>query len=418
MAEENKEVIEEITEQPVKEVVENKVEQPRDEKGQFKSKFESAGDDSVVKVDLSKPPPSQSEEVKEESTEEKDNVVEENKDVVEEVKEEVKEEVIEEVKEEAKEEELPIIEEVTIEDLKEPEIVEEKIEEAIAESEATGKPIPENIQKLMDFMDETGGDIQDYVNLNRDITKMDDSDVLDEYYRATKSHLTAEERGFLLEDTFGIDEDVDDERTIRKKKIALKEQVAEAKAHLDGQKSKYYEDIKAGSKLTQDQQKAIDFFNRYNKDSEEQKKISEARKLKFKQKTDSVFNKEFKGFEYNVGDKRYRFNVRDMDSVKETQSDIGNFVNKFIDEKTNTIGDAAGYHKSLYTAMNADAIAKHFYEQGKADATKARVAKDKNINTEPRKSHGETNVGGVKYRVLGDSSSDMKNRSFKIRKKN
>jgi hypothetical protein len=404
-------VIEEITEQPVEEVVENKVEQPRDEKGQFKSKFESAGDDSVVKVDLSKPPPSQSEEVKEESTEEKENVVEEKKEeVVEEVKEE---EVVEETKEE-----LPVIEEITMEDLKDSEVVEERIEEAIAESETTGKPLPENIQKLVDFMDETGGDIQDYVNLNRDVTKMDDSDVLDEYYRATKSHLTAEERGFLLEDTFGVDEDVDDERTIRKKKIALKEQVAEAKAYLDGQKSKYYEDIKAGSKLTNEQQKAIDFFNRYNKESENQKKLSEASKLKFQQKTDSVFNKEFKGFEYNVGDKKYRFNVKDVDKVKTNQSDINNFVNKFVSEDKSTIEDAKGYHKSLFTAMNADAIAKHFYEQGKADATKARVAKDKNINTEPRKSHGETNVSGVKWKVVGDSSSDIKNRSFKIRKKN
>ena len=411
MTEENKDVIEEVTEQPNEEVVENKAEQPRDEKGQFKSKFESAGDDSVVKVDLSKPLPDQSEEVEEQS-------VEENNDVVEEKENEVVEEVKEEIVEETKEEEQPVIEEITMEDLKEPEVVEEKIEEAITESETTGKPLPENIQKLIDFMDETGGDIQDYVKLNRDVTKMDDSEVLDEYYRATKSHLTAEERGFLLEDTFGVDEDVDDERAIRKKKIALKEQVAEAKAYLDGQKSKYYEDIKAGSKLTQDQQKAIDFFNRYNKESEEQRKLSEASKLKFKQKTDNVFNKEFKGFEYNVGDKKYRFNIKDVDKVKASQSDINNFVNKFVSEDNSTIEDAKGYHKSLFTAMNADAIASHFYEQGKADAIKTRVAKDKNINLEPRQTHGETNVGGVKYRVLGSTSSDIKNRSFKIRKKN
>ena len=267
-------------------------------------------------------------------------------------------------------------------------------------------------------MDETGGDLNDYVNLNRDVSKMDDTDVLDEYYRMTKSHLNSEERNFLLEDTFGVDEEIDDDKTKRKKKIALKEQVAEAKAYLDGQKSKYYEEIKAGSKLTTEQQEAINFYNKYNEDSVAQKKLSEKSKRTFLNKTESFFGQDFKGFEYNVGDKKYRFNVKDVDKVKTTQSDINNFINKFVGEDKTTIDDAAGYHKSLYTAMNADAIAKHFYEQGKADAIKGQIAKDKNINLEPRKTHGETNVGGVKYRVLGQSSSDIKNRSFKIRKKN
>ena len=400
MAEENENVVEEVSNETPEQVEQPKAEQPRNEKGQFKSKFESAGDDSVAKVDLSKPPVAETEEVKSEPAVEETNVVEE-----------VKEEVVENATEEA-----PVLEEITVEDLKETEVeaVEEKIEEAVAEAEETGKPLPENIQKLMEFMDETGGDLQDYVNLNRDVEKMDDSEVLDEYYRATKSHLTPEERTFLMEDSFGVDEEVDDERTIRKKKIALKEQVAEARAHLDRQKSKYYEDIKAGSKLTQEQQKAIDFFNRYNKESEEQKKISEASKMSFQNKTNNLFNEKFKGFEYKVGEKKYRFNVKDVDKVKTTQSDINNFVNKFVGEDKSTIDDAAGYHKSLFTAMNADRIANHFYEQGKADAIKDRVAKDKNINLEPRKTHNEVNVGGVKYRVLGENSEDFK---FKIRSK-
>ena len=396
--EEKKEAVEKTVDQPIEKVEEIKKEQPRDKKGRFKS----AGDDNVIKIDLSKPPlPPKSEEKKEEVV--KENVVEEVKaEVVNEP--EVTQEVIEQ----------PVMEEVT----EEAEQVQEAAEQAVEESIATGNPLPENVQKLVDFMDETGGDINDYVKLNRDTSKMDDSDILDEYYKSTKSHLSPEERSFLLEETYGIDEDVDDEKAIRMKKIALKEQVAEARAHLDRQKSKYYEDIKAGSKLTEEQQKAIDFFNRHNKESEQQKKLTEASKESFLKKTDNVFNENFKGFEYNVGDKKYRFNVKDVDKTKTTQSDINNFVNKFTDKKNATIEDAKGYHKSLFTAMNADAIAKHFYEQGKADAVKDRVAKDKNINLEPRKTHGETNVGGFKYRVLGESSADMKNRSFKIRKKN
>jgi hypothetical protein len=402
MAKKKKQSVEEVTDKATEQVVEEKVEEQIDE-----SKFESAGDDSVIKVDLSKPPTQESEEVEQQPTD-KEEVVVVNKEP-----EAAKEE------QEVVEEETPVLEEVTDEEITEENVeeVEEKIEEAVAEAETTGKPLPENIQKLVDFMEETGGDLQDYVNLNKDVSKMDDSDVLDEYYRATKSHLTAEERAFLLEETFGYDEEIEDEKEIRKKKIALKEQVAEARAHLDRQKSKYYEDIKAGSKLTNEQQKAIDFFNRYNKESKDQEKISQANKKKFQQRTESVFNKDFKGFDYQVGEKKYRFNVKDVDKVKTTQSDINNFINKFVGEDS-TIEDAAGYHKSLFTAMNADAIAKHFYEQGKADATKARVARDKNINLEPRKTHGEVNVGGVKYKVLGDTSSDIKNRSFKIRKKN
>ena len=381
MEELNEEVVEQTTEEQNEQPLDEAIEEAIDE-----TKFDSADDPSVIKVDLSKPPP------------EKKEVVEEQKENVEEKQEETVEEVTE----------TPVMEEVT---------EEEKIEEvaeAVEEAVATGEPLPENIQKLVDFINETGGDIQDYVNLNRDVSKLDDSDVLDEYYKTTKSHLTAEERNFLLEDTFGVDEEIDDEKTIRKKKIALKEQVAEARAYLDRQKSKYYEEIKAGSKLTEEQQKAINFYNESEKQKEEAKKS----KRTFLNKTDSFFGQNFKGFEYNVGDKKYRFNVKDINKVKETQSDINNFVSKFANKDNTSIEDTAGYHKSLFTAMNADAIAKHFYEQGKADAIKDTIAKTKNIDLNPRKTHGEVNVGGIKVRALGQSSSDIKNRSFKIRKKN
>ena len=388
MAKELKEVTEDVTEE--------NVEQPKEEVVQEvdESKFDSAGNPDIIKIDLDKPPTQDSEKVEKQPAEEKVDVVEEPVQQT---------------------EEQPPLQEV-IEDEKVEE-VQEAVEEAVEEAINTGEPLPENIQKVVEFIQETGGDLQDYVNLNRDTSKMDDSDILDEYYRSTKSHLTVEERNFLLEEKFGVDEEVDDDKTIRSKKIALKEQVAEAKTHLDGQKSKYYEEIKAGSKLTQEQQEAINFYHKYNKDQENQKKLSEKSKRTFLNKTDSFFGQNFKGFEYNVGDKKYRFNVNDVNKVKKTQSDINNFVNKFVGEDKSSIEDAAGYHKSLFTGMNADAIAKHFYEQGKADAIKGQVAKDKNINLQPRKTHGEVNVDGLKVKVLGQSSSDMKNRSFKIRKK-
>ena len=307
--------------------------------------------------------------------------------------------------------EKPVIEEITNEEVEEVEEVTEQVEEAIAEAEATGNPLPENIQKLVDFMEETGGDINDYVKLNKDYSKLNDDDVLYEYYKQTKPHLTNEEINFLMEDSFSYDEETDEERDIRRKKLAFKEQVASARSHLDGQKSKYYKEIKAGSRLTPEQQKAMDFFNRYNKESEETQKVVKQSTEVFTQKTNKVFNDKFKGFEYNVGDKKYRFNVKDANEVKAAQSDINNFTKKFLD-KNNMLKDAKGYHKSLFTAMNADAIAKHFYEQGKADAMKSSVAKAKNVNMTPRQAHGQIEAGGIKVKVLGDNSSDFK---FKIK---
>ena len=318
----------------------------------------------------------------------------------------------EEVQPEAETQEAPVLEEITEEEVEE---VEEQVEEAIAEAEATGKPLPENIQKLMDFMEETGGDLSDYVKLNQDYSTLNDEALLKEYYTQTKPHLNTEEINFLMEDQFSYDEDTDDDRDIRKKKIALKEQVANAKSHLDGLKSKYYQDIKAGSKLTEEQQKAIDFFGRHNKEEAENKEVADKQKSSFLNKTENVFNDKFKGFEYNVGDKKFRFNVNNASEVKNTQGDINNFVKKFLNE-SGEISDAKGYHKSLYTAMNADAIAKHFYEQGQTDAMKNSVSNAKNIDMSPRQSHGgEINAGGMKVKVLGDNSADFK---FRIKNKN
>ena len=368
-------VIQEVeNETPQEEVVEEKPELDL-------SKFDSADDPDVIKVDLSQP------------------VTEET----------APEEVVAEPVDE-NEVEAPALEEIT----DEAEALEEEVIEALDEAEETGSAIPENVQKLLDFMEDTGGDINDYVRLNRDVQDLDDQDALREYYKDTKPHLSSEEVDFLMEDQFAYDESIDDERDIKRRKLARKEQVAEAKAYLDGQKSKYYEEIKAGSKLTPEQQKAMDFFNRYNKESEQTQKIAEKQKSVFNKKTDQVFNDKFKGFEYSVGDKKYRFNVKNTDQVKQSQSDINNFVGKFLNEE-NTMEDARGYHKGLYTAMHADAIAQHFYEQGKADAIKETIAKSKNINTDARGAYSAPQSGGMKFKVLGDDSDSFK---FKIKSKN
>ena len=381
------------------------------------TKFQSANDDNVIKVDLNKP----IEEENANTEQSADEVsVRDESEASEEVREENVETTAEESTGEEKPEEIqdeqPVIEEITNEEVEEVEEkveeVAEQVEEAVAKAKETGEPLPENIQKLIDFMNETGGDVEDYVRLNQDYSKLDNTALLKEYYRKTKPHLDSEEVDFLMKENFSYDEEVDEENDIRKKKIALKEQVAEAKAYLDRQKSKYYDEIKAGSKLTPEQQKAWDFFNRYNKESEETKLKFEKEKSNFLKKTDNVFNNKFKGFEYNVGEKKFRFNVKDANKVKESQQDISTFVKRFLN-KDGMMEDAAGYHKSLFTAMNADTIAKHFYDQGRADALKDSVSKSKNVNMDPRQTQGAI-IDGVKVRVLGNDSSDFK---FKIKNK-
>ena len=394
MAKKKQEVVEKTTNEPKGDVT--KV------KAKMKKPAETA-EETITKIDLSKP-------LTLEKTENVD-VVDEN-----EVKEDTP--ILEEVKEETpvleEKQETPVLEEIT-EKTEKVEDIAVEASEAIKESMETGQPLPENIQKLVSFMEETGGDLSDYVTLNQDYSELDNHTLLKEYYKSTKPHLSEDEVDFVMEDTFSYDEDVDEDRDIKRKKLAMKEQVAQARHHLDGVKSKYYEDIKSGSKLTDEQQEAIEFFNNHNEKLESDNAVRSKNKSTFLDKTDKVFNDRFKGFEYDVGDKKYRFNVNDADGIKKSQSDINNFVGKFLD-KNNVMDDAEGYHKSLYTAMNSDAVAKHFYEQGKADALRDSIAKSKNIDMDPRQRLDNTiNSGGITVRALGDTTEDFK---FKIKNKN
>ena len=390
--------MEEIKEGPV---VDNTVGKIKVKKKMKKIKSNPEGD--VTKIDLKKPIEPKQDEVK------KDNPVDEG--VVTELDNADTTEKQEEVQPEVEAQETPALEEVVAKETTEEKV--EEIAEEIIEAKETGKALPENIQKVVEFMEETGGTLEDYVKLNQDFTGYEDKALLREYYKITKSHLNQDEVDFLINEEFSYDEEIDEEKDIKRKKIALKEQVARAKSHLDGQKSKYYEEIKAGSRLTPEAQKAIDFFNRYNKQEEEGRKVADSQTTTFVNKTNQVFNDKFKGFEYNVGEKVYRFNVKNGEEVKKTQSDLNNFTKKFLD-KNNMMSDAMGYHKSLFTAMNSDAIANHFYEQGKADALKDSVAKSKNINMDPRESMpANDNTSGPKFRVIDDSTSSY---GFKKRK--
>ena len=384
-------------EQEVPTVEEVKVEEPKP----------VSVDDGVIKVDLGLLNKPETDAVPEQET----NAVDDDQPAA------ISEEVVEEIpqQQEPVQDEQPVLEEIVNEEVAEKvEQLEEQFDEALDDHQEKGKPLPENIEKLVTFMEETGGSLQDYVKLNTDYASLNETQLLREFYETTKPHLDREEIDFIMEDNFSYDEEVDEDRDIRRKKLARKEELAKAKNHLDGLKSRYYEEIKAGSKLNPETKKAVDFFNRYKKENEEASKVAENQVSVFNSKTEKLFSNDFKGFDFNVGEKKFRYRVKNADQVKDTQGDINNFVKKFLNDK-NEMSDAAGYHKSLFTAMNADAIANHFYEQGKTDAMKASVQKSKNIDMDPRGVHENVKpTSGMSFKSIksgGTSKFGVKTRN-------
>jgi hypothetical protein len=333
--------------------------QEKEEVVQKNSGFDE--ESQMYKVDLSKPPKQETDAVQEQSTDEvpvRDESETSGK-VVEEVQDETQESSGEsdgDVRDQ--EEEIPVIQEITDETNETNTTDEAGVvgstevadttpqQEEILQEEETQEPVeyPENIQDLVKFMNDTGGTLEDYVALNKDYEKFEQMDLLHEYYTQSKPHLSADEIAFLIDDKFSVDEEIDDPKDIKRKKLAFKEEVAQAKNQLENQKANYYKEIKAGSRLTPEAQKAMDFFNRYNEEKEIVQKENKSQRDVFNSKTNSLFNDQFKGFEYKVGEKRYRFNVKNVNEVKETQSDINNFAKRFLDSN-NVMNDAAGYHK-------------------------------------------------------------------------
>jgi len=283
--------------------------------------------------------------------------------------------------------------------------LEQELKEQVQEQNNTGRQLPENIEKLVSFMEETGGTVEDYVRLNADYSNVDSNILLKEYYKNTRPHLNDEEIEFLIEDNFDYDEDLDDERDVRKKRLAFKEEVAKAQNHLEQIKSKYYDEIKLRPGVTQEQQKAMDFFNRYNK----QQESAQEQHSRFKNETKKLFTQDFKGFEFNLGEKSFRYGVANQETLAEKQSDISNLIKKFLN-KDGEVADVKGYHKAIYAAENADTIARHFYEQGKADAIKEVVAKSNNISDAPRTvPNGDGFINGFKVKAInGVDSSKLR----------
>ena len=401
-------------EETVQETVEQKTEEQPQEEVQTEetSKNVTVDDDGTIKIDLRQQP--QTEETNAVQEQETTSVdvgerTEDSPKVDQEIRPDNNESEAEEQTLELVQEEVVEEKELTLADkIKDiPNKLKEQ-EESVNNNQETNE-LPENIDKLVKFMEDTGGTLEDYVSLNKDYDSMDDMQLLREYYQQTKPHLSTDEIDFLIDDNFSYDEEVDEERDVKRKKLLFKESIAEAKSNLSNLKNQYYNDLKLSSKLTPDQKEAVQFYNDYKVEQESTQKVREQQRNVFEQQTNKLFSDEFKGFEYKVGSNKYRFNVKDIDNVKSSQSDINTLVSRFVDNN-NELSDAAGYHKALFTAMNADSIANHFYEQGKADAIKESMAKSKNVDMAPRQGHeAVTTDSGFKIRAIsGDDSSRLR----------
>ena len=374
--------------------------QPVEEK-QVEEPTSNFAEDGTYKLDLTKLDKNEKDagkELQETETEKISDKTAEGQTIEEivEVEKEINEEVVSENTEE------PVLEEINE---NEPD---QEVQENLVD-ENPGMELSEKLQKVENFMKETGGTLEDYVKLNADYSNVEDSDLLRSYYQQTKPHLNADEINFLIEDNFSFDEDIDEPRDVKRKKLAYKEAVVEARSSLETMKQKYFDEVRLGSNLAPEQQKAIDFFNRYNKEQEQVQELNQKQLKHFNKQTDLVFNQNFKGFEFNVGDKKYRYNVKDAKQTKEAQNDVLKVFSKYIDN-SNMLTNAPEYHKSLFAARNPDALATHFYEQGKADAIKQMTSDAKNINLKRKTADGVIEANdGLKVRVIsGDDSSNLK----------
>ena len=369
--------------------------------------------DEPIKIDLSQPKIEEQDAIQTQETNDSDVVVKkqensvDSKEVAQEIRptEEVKPVIEEIIEEKPEEEEVVNIGEEMVQTSEKPVA---KVSDELPKQDIN---LPENIEKVVDFMKETGGTLEDYVRLNADYSNVDNDTLLREYYKQTKSHLDSEEISFLMEDNFKYDEELDEARDIRKKKLAYKEEVAKARKHLDGLKSQYYDEIKLRPGVTQEQKKAMDFFNRYN----EEQDVAQQQHETFKSNTKDYFTNEFKGFDFKLGEKKFRYGVKNPNEVANNQSNISNIIKKFLNDKGD-VTDIQGYHKAMYAAENADTIAQHFYEQGKADAIRDVAAKSKNISNEARAAApSDVYIGGLKVKsISGLDSSKLKIKTRKF----
>ena len=285
-------------------------------------------------------------------------------------------------------------------------------DELMAERQES-EPLPEDVAAYMNFKKETGRGFDDFLKLRKDYEAMDANELLREYLADTQKDLDKEDIDVLMEE-YSYDEDLDDETKVKKTKIARKKIIAEAKNYFNSQKEKYKLPLESsGLGLSEEEKKEYESYRQYTQQAKTLQEENERKRKWFDQKSDEVFSKEFKGFEFDIDDKKIVFSPGSAAELRKAHSTPMNFINKFLDE-SGLMKDAAGYHKALSIAMNPEKFAKFFYEQGQADATEDVLRKTKNINMSERRAPEVTNKGGMQVKAVApDSGRSLKIRSIK-----
>ena len=273
--------------------------------------------------------------------------------------------------------------------------------------------LPEEVSKYLDYKKNTGRGFEDFVKVNKQYDNLEDDQVLAEYYSLTESDLDKEDIHYLMEEKFSYDEDIDDEKDIKKKNIAKKRELSKAKTYLNELKEKYRIPLESsGTSISEEQVKEIEAYKSYIKNSQSANEIAQKKNEFFVKRTNEVFNPEFKGFEFEVGDKKVKYSYGDVNEMKSKQSDLNNLVNKYVGDD-GLINDAKGWHKALSAAMDPQRFASYFYEQGKADAIGDVTKKSKNVNMSIRQTPQSIGDTGFKARQVSDTSG----KGLKIRSK-
>lgn len=379
--------------------------------------------DVDFKVDLSKPPVKKEEaKVQEPETTEaepqKEEVAEVKEDNTVEQKEEV---VVEEQQPESTEtepkEEKP--QELTKEDIINDYLTDryqinaKELEDVLSSSEEV-LDLPEEVEKYLQYKEQTNRGLRDFVKANEDVSEYEDQALLREYYMQTNPELDDNDISYLINEKYEVDENVDTESDRRRKSLEKKQELHRAKEYFNNMREKYKAPLESSmDAFPDDVKKAVEFYQQYNDEAANQEKLSNEQRKIFEQKTSSFFNDKFKGFEYNLGEKTVTYKPKSVNEVAENQSDLNNFIRRFVDEK-GFLKDANKYHQSLHMAMNPEAYAKFFYEQGKADAVNEVVKDGKNIDMNVR-TNVDSSKPGTKFKVV-DSNQDFGS-GLKIKKR-
>jgi len=262
--------------------------------------------------------------------------------------------------------------------------------------------LPEDVSAFLKFKKETGRGIEDFVAVNKDYDKANPDDLLYDYWKQTKPHLDNEDIDFELDSKFGFDEEVDEEDEVRRRKIAKKEELVKAKEYFGKQKEQYQMPLESRAEGVPDaDREGYEAYRKYVEESKGLQDVSEKKRKIFEEETGKVFNKDFEGFKFSVEGKDLLYKPAEADKLRESQSDINNFITSHLDDE-GVIKDAAAYHRSIAVAMNPESFAKFFYEQGKSDAVDDYSKESKNIDMNVRSAPEALSKGGFKVTALND----------------